>query len=114
MLCRVLTDCSKKEPFSLQGSKDAYAGWEACCYLQSIPPHVTALLCHGGVGGKDRQVWTRSVHYLQLLTWIQELQSHWMTCQPQRKRPSHLQKRTDSDFTSIERECTELRREERK
>lgn len=60
MLCRVLTDCSKKEPFSLQGSKDAYVGWEACCYLQSIPQHVTALLCHGGVGQRQTSLDTFS------------------------------------------------------
>lgn len=40
--------CSKRGSFGLQGSKEAHFGWEACCYLPSIPPRATALLCHQG------------------------------------------------------------------
>lgn len=44
---------SKRGSFGLKGRKEAHFGWEACCYLHSIPPHTTALLCH-----QEGQKWT--------------------------------------------------------
>lgn len=45
-------------------------------------------------------------HYLQLLTWMGEPQSHEMACQRQRKHPSHLQEEREPGFASVGSECT--------
>lgn len=46
-----------------------------------------------------------AAHYLQLLTWIGEPQSHELACQRQRKHPSHLQEETDPGFASVGNAC---------